>query len=471
MASSFSMSERALISAGTDSGTTGHGGNIFVQADDVLLTDNASIATNTLGSGDAGAIAITAQDRIWLTDSRMNSSTFAFPGKPEGGQGGQITLHAPTIDISNGQIVSLSSSSGNAGNVLLDTAHLTLEASELNATVFASSAISRSGNGGDITIRGLTGAGSSAEQVALMGASQVLSETANTGNGGTIAIQTAQLMMQDNSLISTSSQGEGTVGTAGNIILNASQSLRVASGSLIQSGSIASSEGNAGTITVTAPAITLDAGTISTTTEFAGSAGTVMIKTNSLTVQNGGQIASSSVIVDDIPAGSAGNITIQGLASPAQSVLIDGAGSGIFTNTQGTGAGGNIVLTANTVTLQNGGTLSAATSGTAPSATGGTITVEANQVKLTNGGLITASTTRAGDGGSITIDAGSTFASNAGTVSSTAAQAQGGNINIMAGQSVTLSNGSRISASSTGPGNAGNILINAGQNYTARTAR
>ena len=53
------------------------------------------------------------------------------------------------------------------------------------------------------------------------------------------------------------------------------------------------------------------------------------------------------------------------------------------------------------------------------------------------------------------------------TVSSSATQATGGDINISAGQSVTLENGSLITASSNGEGNAGNIVINAGQQYTS----
>jgi large exoprotein involved in heme utilization and adhesion len=117
--------------------------------------------------------------------------------------------------------------------------------------------------------------------------------------------------------------------------------------------------------------------------------------------------------------------------------------------------------------LQNGGTLSATTSGTESSATGGTITVNAGQVQVNSGGLLTASTTGAGSGGSISVNAGSSFSSNAGTVSSTATQATGGDINISAGQSVTLNNGSVIAASSSGEGNAGNIQINAGQQYTS----
>jgi large exoprotein involved in heme utilization and adhesion len=47
-------------------------------------------------------------------------------------------------------------------------------------------------------------------------------------------------------------------------------------------------------------------------------------------------------------------------------------------------------------------------------------------------------------------------------VSSTATQATGGDVNVAAGQSVTLTNGASISASSTGVGNAGQIQINAG---------
>jgi large exoprotein involved in heme utilization and adhesion len=147
--------------------------------------------------------------------------------------------------------------------------------------------------------------------------------------------------------------------------------------------------------------------------------------------------------------------------------VIDGAGSGIFTNAVGTGAAGNTSITAQSVAIQNGGTISASTSGTAPTSTGGAITVKANQVQLNSGGLISAASTGPGPGGEIIIGAGSTFTSNAGTVTTTATQAQGGNVTIMAGQSVTLNNRSSISANSDGAGNAGNILINAGQNYTS----
>jgi large exoprotein involved in heme utilization and adhesion len=219
-----------------------------------------------------------------------------------------------------------------------------------------------------------------------------------------------------------------------------------------------------------------DGSALTTSTVTAGAAGPLNISAVNLQLTNGGQISSESRQGRDPstglpfgppPTGPAGTITIKGISGSAQSVLIDGAGSLISTNTEGIGPGGTINMLTQSLILQNGGTLSASTSGTAPTATGGAITVKANQVQLNSGGLITASSTGLGAGGAITIGAGSTFESNASTVSSTATQAQGGNINIKAGQSVTLNNRSLITAKSEGPGNAGNILINAGQNYTS----
>ena len=104
----------------------------------------------------------------------------------------------------------------------------------------------------------------------------------------------------------------------------------------------------------------------------------------------------------DVVTGAGGTITVQSLIGPTRSIVIDGVGSGIFTDTQGTGAGGSINLSAQSVTIQNGGALSASTSGIEPSATGGHISVLANQsVTLSNGGSISASSTGPGNAGNI----------------------------------------------------------------------
>src|SRR5262249_12437027 len=176
------------------------------------------------------------------------------------------------------------------------------------------------------------------------------------------------------------------LGNAGNITVNASETVQISSGSLVESSSILGSKGNAGTISITAPTVMVaDGGIISTSTMAAGTAGSIMVNAASVSLAGGGQFTSSSLAGGGKlppPTGAAGAISIQGqtgAGSRANSVVIDGAGSGIFTTTQGQGAGGDINLASQSVALQNGGTLSAKTSGTAPSAAGGNITITAGQ--------------------------------------------------------------------------------------------
>src|SRR5205807_946666 len=138
-----------------------------------------------------------------------------------------------------------------------------------------------------------------------------------------------------------------------------------------------------------------------------GQGGHLNVFADTLRLSDGGQISSGSTIARTglIPSGAGGAITIQGLAGPTGSVVIDGTGSGIFTETQGTGAGGNINLSARSLTINNGGTLSAGTSGTAPTAIGGTITVDGNQMQLSNGATISANSRGPANAGNISVSA------------------------------------------------------------------
>ena len=185
---------------------------------------------------------------------------------------------------------------------------------------------------------------------------------------------------------------------------------------------------------------------------------------DTLHITDGGQVASGSTIaLGEIPqgilTGPGGDITIHGLTGPANSVLIDGAGSGLFTNTVGTGPGGNTNIAAKSVTIQNGGTISADTSGTAPGATGGNIAISAKQfVSLNNAGIITASS--AANAGSIAINAGAQFLSQKGAITTTANQASGGNITIQATDSIRLVNSQLSTSVQGGPNTSGgNIML------------
>lgn len=420
----------------------GQGGGITANGRSIELTNGSKFVATTFGNGDAGNISLTATDHVSLlgqtpdnpnplsifSPTGLFSNSFGDLGLGNLGASGNIEVITPKLVMdTGGRINAITSSSGRGGNVTITADVVSISGEFTSPSYVIEGSIV---DIGDFRPSGIftrtIGAGESC--------------TGSCGAGGNITMTVGSLTMGPGSQLDA---GTSSTGNGGSITINARDTISM-SGTLIDGSPVGIFSRTTGT----------DPGS--------GNGGNIELRAAQVEVTNGAHISAATS-----GSGNAGNISILGPSSPAQSVLIDGGGSGIFTDTEGTGAGGNIFVNANTVTLQNGGTLSATTSGTSSTATGGTILIEANQVQLNNGGLITASTTGDGAGGSITIGANSTFGSNASTVSSTAAQAYGGDITITAGESVTLNNGSLITASSSGLGNAGDILINAGQNYTS----
>jgi large exoprotein involved in heme utilization and adhesion len=111
------------------------------------------------------------------------------------------------------------------------------------------------------------------------------------------------------------------------------------------------------------------------------------------------------------------------------SVALDGPGTGLFTDSEASGGGGNVTVVASRMTMENGATVSAAGSGT-------------------------------GDAGSIMINAGNEFLSTNSSVTTTSTLASGGNITLLANNMIRQQN-SQISTSVFGGPQTvgGNILI------------
>ncbi|TSA00733.1 MAG: S-layer family protein [Nitrospiraceae bacterium] len=432
-ANSVTLQNGGALSA-TTSGTqaTATGGTITVHANQVQLNDQATItATSTRlfdkpnsGAGNAGTITVTAEESIVLLG---NSSITSSAGAE--GNGGLVSLTAPSIELhGNSNIGTSTAGLGNAGNIELQGNQVNLRTDS-----FVTARTQAEGRGGNITIRGLTGEGSRATDISLSDNSQLVSETIGDGEhiqgaAGNILIETARLNLSGGSLFNTTSRG--STGAAGNIIVNATDSLTISGhGTQLVSDSMEFSFGDAGNISISAPSVVIENnGGISTSTSLVGNAGTITVKTNNLQLLSGGHITSSSLAeVPELSSGAAGTVSIQGLASPAQSVFIDGPASGIFTDTRGSGLGGNITLNANTVALQDGGALSAKTSGTAPSATGGTITIDAaDTFSMSNRASINASSPGGADAGSINITAMNGFTMQNSTITTEAGQGAGG---------------------------------------------
>ena len=219
--------------------------------------------------------------------------------------------------------------------------------------------------------------------------------------------------------------------------------------------------GNAGSVSISAPVLTLDSNaSIQTSTgwgqfnpnsaQVVGNAGNITANVGSLFVDNGASILSSSgiallnpdgtVIGPRVGSGNAGSINL----TASDSISVAGAGSAISTTTFGDGNAGTISLNAKQINVQNAGSVS--------SESGGTLAGQL-LVGRGNAGTVNMAST---DGISV-AGAGSTVST------STLGNGNGGDVSLIAGKSVNIVNGGLVSADSLGgSGLAGNITITAG---------
>ena len=296
----------------------------------------------------------------------------------------------------------------------------------------------------------------------------------------------------------------------GNIVINARNlSLKGESGSsAIRAGITAAStdsEAQAGDIIVNATDdVTINESVISNRVELeaVGNAGDAIIATGSLSLTNGGGVTAST-----LGRGNAGSLKI----TASDTITIDGESSDSIPSAiasqvglEADGEGGNIIITTSSLSLADGGFVSATTfgqgnagsveitandtimidgensngssssinNGVNPDAEGegGDIAITTDSLFLTNGGEVDASTDGRGNAGSLKITASGTVTidgeSSDGTPSAAVSQVnpgaegEGANIAITTG-SLSLTNGGAVSSATGGQGNAGSIEITA----------
>jgi filamentous hemagglutinin family protein len=438
--------KRSGIAADFSNTTGGKGGAVRVTApiiileDSLLLTGNAFQPSFITSGGSAGTVTLDGASSVSLTRSGIDTSTTATTGNS-----GIISITAPTITIADvgSTFFSLDASTrsfdipnaGNGGNIFIDGENVTLSNfATIQSLAESNGSISK---GGNIQINGK-------ESIILDSGAFIRTITTSQAKAGDIQLAGNHVIITGGSTITTDTIGPGGGGT---IKISGAESIALTSRSLIS--------------TNTDPALGNE-----------GPAGHIELDTAQLTLSGGTIVRSQGVGV-----GTAGTVTIKGTSGPAQSVLIDGTDSGIFTDSQGIGAGGNIGLFANSVSLHNGGTLSATTSGLASSATGGVITLDANTVTLKSGGTMTAASSGAGAAGDITVQGPASPAqsvlidgSGSGILTKAESTGNGGNIFVDA-NSVVLQNGAQLTSSSTGTGMAGDIAITAGNRFAMTTGK
>ncbi|RCJ21681.1 hypothetical protein A6S26_23190 [Nostoc sp. ATCC 43529] len=185
----------------------------------------------------------------------------------------------------------------------------------------------------------------------------------------------------------------------------------------------------------------------------------VTINTGSLEINNGSVIASSTR-----GKGNSSNIII----NARDRILLDGKNGNIFSHIinavqpNAEGNAGNIQITTGTLKATNGVFIS---SSSFAKGNAGNISIKAGELFIKNGATISAFSGGEGNAGNIFIDTRDAVVidgfSGVFSYLSPEGVGKGGDIQITT-NSLTLSNGGQLNATSFGKGNGGDIIVNAG---------
>ncbi|MDG4563444.1 MAG: filamentous hemagglutinin N-terminal domain-containing protein [Candidatus Competibacter sp.] len=464
IAGNVRFDQGALLGAGVlGSGT---GGSISFSAHDLNILDGSGITTETFGSGNAGDVTITV--RNVLVDRQNAQSDTGIGSITESGStgdGGAVKLTvADNITVQNGgQVGASTSGAGNAGDLTITARNLLIDGQNAKDTGIGSITGSGStGNGGVVKL-------TVADNITVQNGGAISAVTSGDGNAGDVTITARNLLVDRQNARSPtgifSSAERSSKGDGGTVNLNLSGTLTARNGGEIRASTFGA--GNAGDVTITARNLLVDGQNAPSFTGIAssvadvstGDGGTINLTiADTLTVLSGGQVGAST-----FGTGEAGDVTIT-----ARNLLIDGQNTAFFTGidststSNSTGDGGTINLSiADTLTVRNGGQISAASATTS----GGNITLDVARLRLFNGGAISATVYGGFDteGGNVTINSGNIVALNGSTITAQANQGRGGNILINAGVFLhdAASTDQVLNASSRITGNDGTVQNNA----------
>ncbi|MBE8990827.1 filamentous hemagglutinin N-terminal domain-containing protein [Nostoc sp. LEGE 12450] len=277
-------------------------------------------------------------------------------------------------------------------------------------------------------------------------------------NGGSIVVDATQLNLGNDSSIVSATFGAVK---GGDIQIQASDAVTLASSSFISSNNYATGAGgditvNAGKITITGDGTENSSG-ILTASNGKGNGGNLTLNAAESVNVNGGFIQ-----VYNNGAGNGGNLTVR----TTDAVNVSNNGSlGLFS--RGSGSTGNIQIETGTLRVQNnflgGGVTALASNGGSV----GSISIQAqNAVEVTQSNIYTriflplGSTTQA-TAGDITIETQRLNLKDGGDITTnTYSSANAANIFIKASEYVRISGNSYVSSNTyTGSGNGGNVTI------------
>lgn len=436
---SIQLSQRAGVDASGEGG-----GNIQVRGSQVKLTDGSRIESTTFGNRPGGTLSINASDSVEVIGTSADGELLSSLGTsvyPEAtGTGGNLAIETAQLTVRDGaQLFTTSGGSGNAGSLTVKTSNSTALIGTSVDGLFASSIYS------DV-------------------------EPGATGTGGDITIDTRLLNVRDGAQLETDTNSRGT---AGNLIINAADSVEVV-------GSVISEAGLAPTAlyTLVGPTAT-------------GNGGNLTIETKQLSIRDGAQ-----VFATNLGRGAAGSLTVRA----SDSVELIGTlptftrlGSALLTSVEpiSTGKGSDLIVETPRFTVRDGAVVSTATFGegdagslivkasdlvelvgasadgqyasrltsrTTSSNNAGSLKIGTRQLSVRDGAEVNVGSTGSGNAGDLQINADSVSLDQQAALSSETTSGKGDIF--LRSQDLVLRRTSNITTNATGAASGGNINVN-----------
>ncbi len=353
----------------------------------------------------------------------------------------------PNYGLNSG-LFSVTEAAGNTGRLNLNTGQLQMDAGAEIATTTLGAGRSR-----DITI-------SATENVEVINQSTISNITRGSGNAGSIILNTTDVMLANRGFINLSNFGQGDTG---DISINA-DNLSLFEGARLNNSTYL--QGDAGRIMINATESVIFDGEDSLGQDSnafnlvagpsaVGNSGGIEVNTRQLSITNGAQLSTSTY-----GEGNAGGITI----NASESVLLDGKASsgrldGLLTRVRviGRGNAGDINIATNSLTISNEARVSSQTEG---QGNAGSVNITAEEIFLDEG-LISSSAepTAIGSGGQIGIATNSIALTNGSQIlASTSGEGDAGSISLRANR-LEATGGSQLSTSTTTNFDAGSITL------------
>ena len=485
------------------------GGNVILDAGKVETIIGSIDIGGLSGAGTVNLdisndqIGLTFPSNASLANVSLTNGSQVYNSVLTTGNARDIRITANSLQVSGGSTVANRTiGQGNAGNIIINARDAVMFN---NATAIARLEAGGVGQGGDIRITAGSLSVSNGAQISASSLSQgnagnviidardavslsngtVFSRLGDSaiGQGGAVRITAGSLLINQGARISTSSFNRGN---SGNIIVNARGSVSLNNGSLESgAGNSASDIGSAGNIEIRANAIYLrDNSGLSATVGGQGNAGDIILNAgNAIDLSGTGNPEDRAGFFNTAKTGSrgiSGNIIIT-----ADSLSISNAfllQAGIFG--QEVDAAnvdtGNIIIQTNGAVKLNSATLSTMVgpNAIAPQQGGGDIRINAASLTARNDTQLSTQTDGRGNAGDISITASDyvyfegrvtnrdqSFSSYATTRVAKNAVGNGGDI-IIRTPSLFLTNGASLDASTFGNGAGGNIAIYAPNSVT-----